>query len=167
MKVRQVAERRFAGNASIALQIVVAADRPVTDPAVQRVITKAEAVAAADPRICTVVPPQPGATISQDGRNAILLAGSAAAQQPRQEAAALGRAPVAAAAVGLANSGKHLVDVHAAPRVGGLAAGAARGTSAHGRTPRDQSEEGRSLLFQYTRRGIFGCRMSGGEVTTS
>ncbi|MFD5467758.1 MMPL family transporter [Kitasatospora sp. NPDC127059] len=78
VKVRQLAEQHFAGNASSALQIVVAADRPVTDPAVQQVIGKAEAVAAADPRISTVVPPQPGATVSQDGRTAILLAGAKA-----------------------------------------------------------------------------------------
>ncbi|MFD8705438.1 MMPL family transporter [Kitasatospora sp. NPDC059648] len=78
VKVRQLAEQHFAGNASSALQIVVAADRPVTDPAVQQVIVKAEAVAAADPRISTVVPPQPGTTISQDGRTAILLAGAQA-----------------------------------------------------------------------------------------
>ncbi|MEV0189586.1 MMPL family transporter [Kitasatospora purpeofusca] len=76
VKVRQLAEQHFAGNASTALQIVVAADRPVTDPAVQQVIGKAEAIAAADPRISTVVPPQPGATVSQDGRTAILLAGA-------------------------------------------------------------------------------------------
>ncbi|MFJ1708411.1 MMPL family transporter [Kitasatospora sp. NPDC088346] len=78
VKVRQVAEQHFAGNASTALLIVVAADRPVSEPAVQQVIGKAEAVAAADPRISTVVPPQPGATISQDGRTAILLAGAKA-----------------------------------------------------------------------------------------
>ncbi|MFE4600004.1 MMPL family transporter [Kitasatospora indigofera] len=78
VKVRQLAEQHFAGNASSALQIVVAADRPVTDPAVQQVIGKAEAIAAADPRISTVVPPQPGTTISQDGRTAILLAGAKA-----------------------------------------------------------------------------------------
>ncbi|GAA5024749.1 MMPL family transporter [Kitasatospora paranensis] len=75
---RQLAEQHFAGNASSALQIVVAADRPVTDPAVQQVIAKAGATAAADPRISTVVPPQPGATISKDGRTAILLAGAKA-----------------------------------------------------------------------------------------
>jgi len=78
VKVRQLAEQHFAGNASTALQIVVAADRPVADPAVQQVIGKAEAVAAADPRISTVVPPQSGATISKDGRTAILLAGAKA-----------------------------------------------------------------------------------------
>lgn len=78
VQVRQLAQQHFAGNASSALQIVVAADRPVTDPAVQEVIARAEAIAAADPRISTVVLPQPGSTISQDGRTAVLLAGAAA-----------------------------------------------------------------------------------------
>ncbi|MEV6210143.1 MMPL family transporter [Kitasatospora sp. NPDC051914] len=87
VKVRQVAEQHFAGNASTALQIVVAADRPVTEPAVQQVIARAGEVAAADPRISTVVPPQPGATISQDGRTAILLAGAKASPDDMVRAA--------------------------------------------------------------------------------
>ncbi|MCU7826431.1 MMPL family transporter [Kitasatospora sp. DSM 101779] len=87
VKVRQVAEQHFAGNASTALQIVVAADRPVTDPAVQQVVTKAGEIAAADPRISAVVPPQPGATISKDGRTAILLAGANASPDEMVRAA--------------------------------------------------------------------------------
>ncbi|BFV60604.1 MMPL family transporter [Kitasatospora sp. CMC57] len=87
VKVRQVAEQHFAGNASTALQIVVTADRPIGDPAVQQVITRASGIAAADPRISTVVPPQPGATISQDGRTAILLAGANASPDDMVRAA--------------------------------------------------------------------------------
>ncbi|GAA4833687.1 MMPL family transporter [Kitasatospora terrestris] len=87
VKVRQVAEQHFGGNASTALQIVVAADRPVTEPAVQQVIAKAGELAAADPRVSTVVAPQPGATISQDGRTAILLAGAKASPDDMVRAA--------------------------------------------------------------------------------
>ncbi|MEU9047721.1 MULTISPECIES: MMPL family transporter [unclassified Kitasatospora] len=94
VKVRQVAEQHFAGNASTALQIVVTADRPVSEPAVQQVIGKAEAVAAADPRISTVVPPQPGATISRDGRTAILLAGAKASPDDMVRAADALKAPL-------------------------------------------------------------------------
>ncbi|MFR9797964.1 MMPL family transporter [Streptomyces sp. MS06] len=78
VKVRQIAEKHFGGNASSALQIVVTADRPVTDPGVQAVVEKAGNLAAADPRISTVIPPQPGSTISADGRTAVLLAGAGA-----------------------------------------------------------------------------------------
>ncbi|WP_395296455.1 MMPL family transporter [Kitasatospora hibisci] len=87
VKVRQVAEQHFAGNASTALQIVIAADQPVSEPAVQQVIAKAGELAAADPRISTVVAPQPGATISQDGRTAILLAGAKASPDDMVRAA--------------------------------------------------------------------------------
>ncbi|MFD8599349.1 MMPL family transporter [Kitasatospora sp. NPDC059646] len=87
VKVRTLAEEHFAGNASSAIQIVVAADRPVTDPAVQQVVDRATALAAADSRISTVIPPQPGATISQDGRTAVLLAGAAASPDDMVRAA--------------------------------------------------------------------------------
>ena len=76
VKVRTLAEQHFGGDASSALQIVVSANRPVTDPAVQGVIARATALAKADPQVSAVVAPQPGATISPDGRTAILLAGA-------------------------------------------------------------------------------------------
>ncbi|MEV7122545.1 MMPL family transporter [Kitasatospora griseola] len=87
VKVRTLAEEHFAGNASSAIQIVVHADRPVTDPGVQQVVDRATALAAADSRISTVVPPQPGATISQDGRTAVLLAGASASPDDMVRAA--------------------------------------------------------------------------------
>lgn len=68
----------FGGNASSALQVVVSADRPVSDPAVQRVVDRATGIVQRDARIAAVVPPQPGATISADGRTAIVLAGAKA-----------------------------------------------------------------------------------------
>ncbi|NUS57417.1 MAG: MMPL family transporter [Streptomycetaceae bacterium] len=74
--VRELAQQHFGGNASSALQVVVSSDRPVDDPAVQQVLADATARLKADSRIADVVPPQPGATISPDGRTAILLAGA-------------------------------------------------------------------------------------------
>ncbi|MFF4589732.1 MMPL family transporter [Streptomyces sp. NPDC001388] len=76
--VREIAQKHFGGNASSALQVVVAADRPVTDPSVQKVIDRATAVLEDDDRIDTVIPPRPGATISADGRTAIVLGGAGA-----------------------------------------------------------------------------------------
>ncbi|MGW7444716.1 MMPL family transporter [Kitasatospora sp. NPDC054795] len=87
VQVRELAEQHFAGNASSAIQIVVAADRPVTDPAVQQVITAAGDLAAADPRVSTVIAPQPGATISPDGRTAVLIAGAKASPDDMVRAA--------------------------------------------------------------------------------
>ncbi|SDM73664.1 MMPL family transporter [Actinacidiphila guanduensis] len=74
--VRQIAQDHFGGNASTALQVVVHADRPVADPAVRKVIARAESLVRADPRVAQVLPPQPGATVSPDGRTAIVLAGA-------------------------------------------------------------------------------------------
>ncbi|MFD4657873.1 MMPL family transporter [Kitasatospora sp. NPDC058444] len=106
VQVRELAEQHFAGNASSAIQIVVAADRPVTDPAVRQVITEAGDLAAADPRISTVIAPQPGATISPDGRTAVLLAGAKASPDDMVRAADDLKEPLAA----LATDG---VSVHA------------------------------------------------------
>ncbi|WP_256090374.1 MMPL family transporter, partial [Actinacidiphila rubida] len=76
--VRQIAQQHFGGNASSAIQIVVHADKPVSDPAVQHVIGQAESMARADSRVAAVVSPQPGATISPDGHTAVILAGAKA-----------------------------------------------------------------------------------------
>ncbi|MFC4056126.1 MMPL family transporter [Actinomadura syzygii] len=76
--VRELAQRHFGGNASSALQVVVSADRPVSDPAVRRVVDRATGIVQRDARIAAVVPPRPGATISADGRTAIVLAGAKA-----------------------------------------------------------------------------------------
>ncbi|MFC5184513.1 MMPL family transporter [Actinomadura harenae] len=78
VQVRELAEKHFGGNASSALQVVVKADRPVTDPAVSGVVDRAVATLDADARVGQIVRPQPGATVSQDGRTAVILAGAAA-----------------------------------------------------------------------------------------
>ncbi|MEY9966858.1 RND superfamily putative drug exporter [Streptacidiphilus sp. MAP12-16] len=100
VQVRTLAQQHFAGNASTALQIVVTADRPVNDPAVQQVITQATGLLRADPRISAVVAPQPGATISKDGRTAILLAGAKANPDDMVRAADALKGPLAALSTG-------------------------------------------------------------------
>ncbi|OKI30689.1 MMPL family transporter [Streptomyces sp. CB03911] len=96
VKVRELADAHFGGNASSALQVVVAADRPVTDPAVTSVIERAGVLLAADPRIERVVPPEPGVTVSPDGRTAILLAGAGADTDDMVRAADDLKGPLAA-----------------------------------------------------------------------
>ncbi|WP_329500010.1 MMPL family transporter [Kitasatospora herbaricolor] len=96
VKVRELADAHFGGNASSALQVVVAADRPVADPAVASVIERAGALLAADPRIERVAPPEPGVTVSPDGRTAILLAGSGADTNDMVRAADDLKGPLAA-----------------------------------------------------------------------
>lgn len=96
VQVRELAQRHFGGNASSALQVVVTADRQVSDPAVQKVIAKATVLLEKDPRITGVVPPQQGATISRDGKAAILLAGARADSNDMVRAADDLKKPLAA-----------------------------------------------------------------------
>ncbi|MEU4686593.1 MMPL family transporter [Streptomyces xinghaiensis] len=78
VKVRELAREHFGGNASSALQVVVSADRQVTDPSVRRVIAGVVRELEADDRVSEVIRPRPGATVSPDGRTAIVLGGAAA-----------------------------------------------------------------------------------------
>jgi RND superfamily putative drug exporter len=75
---RALIDRQFAGLSSSSLQVVVhSGDRGVTDPAVQLVIIRAEAMLRGDARISRVVPPSPGLSISRDGHTAVIQAGAA------------------------------------------------------------------------------------------
>ncbi|WP_332666651.1 MMPL family transporter, partial [Aeromicrobium sp.] len=74
---RQLAQDHFGGNGSTAIQVVVhSTDGPVTEGAGKQVIARAAAMLEDDSRIAEVVQPQPGATLSEDGRTAVLLAGA-------------------------------------------------------------------------------------------
>jgi RND superfamily putative drug exporter len=78
VQARNVIAKQFAGLNSTALQVVVV-DRqaPIaTDPAAQQVIARATALLRADHRVSTVIAPQPGRSISKDGRTAIVQAGA-------------------------------------------------------------------------------------------
>ena len=79
VKAREVIAKEFQGLGSTALQVVVRdADRPIAqDPAAQKVLADATRLLEADARVSTVTQPQPGVSLSQDGRTAILQAGAA------------------------------------------------------------------------------------------
>lgn len=76
---RELARRHFGGNASSAIQVVVhSTDGPVTEGRGAATLAAVTDALEAEPRIAAVVAPQPGATLSQDGRTAIVLAGAGA-----------------------------------------------------------------------------------------
>ncbi len=77
---RNVIQKDFAGLGSSALQVVVVDHRAplASDPAARTVIDKVTAMLKADHRVSTVVPPQPGASLSPDGRTGVITAGAAA-----------------------------------------------------------------------------------------
>ncbi len=76
---RNLLAKDFAGLDSTALQVVVhnAAGSVSSDRSAQRVIAHVTSLLTADHRISTVVAPQPGLTISRDGRTAVVQAGAA------------------------------------------------------------------------------------------
>ena len=76
--VRELAVDHFGGNAGSAIQVVVHRDDgPVTEGSGQRVLAEVTKALEADPRIAEVVQPVEGATLSPDGRTALLLGGAA------------------------------------------------------------------------------------------
>jgi RND superfamily putative drug exporter len=76
---RELAQQHFGGNASTAIQVVVhSTDGPVTTGDGRQILARATALLHRDPRIAAIIQPLPGATLSQDGRTAGLLAGAAA-----------------------------------------------------------------------------------------
>lgn len=78
VQARELAQHHFGGNTSSALQVVVHGDAPLTSPAGRRVLAQVEQTLRSDHRIASVVAPRPGATLSQDGRTAIVLGGAGA-----------------------------------------------------------------------------------------
>ncbi len=76
---RELARDHFGGNDSSAIQVVVrSTDGPVTDGEGAKVLAEVTRILEAEPRIAEVIAPTPGATISQDGSTAIVLAGAGA-----------------------------------------------------------------------------------------
>ncbi|RYB96054.1 MMPL family transporter [Nocardioides glacieisoli] len=77
--VRELATESFGGNASSAIQVVVhSTDGPVTEGRGQEVIDEVSALLGDEPRIADVIAPQPGASLSEDGSTAVVLAGAGA-----------------------------------------------------------------------------------------
>jgi len=74
---RELAQEHFDGGGSTAIQVVVhSPDGPVTEGTGRAVLARATTMLEQDSRIADVIQPQPGATLSQDGRTAVLLAGA-------------------------------------------------------------------------------------------
>ncbi len=92
---RELAREHFGGNASSAIQVVVrSTDGPVTSGAGAQVLADATALLQKDDRIGDIVQPQPGATLSADGKTAVLLAGAAADPNEMVRAATDLKAPL-------------------------------------------------------------------------
>lgn len=86
--VRELAQDHFGGNASSAIQVVVHDSAgPVAEGDGAEVLARATALLEEDPRIGQVLQPQPGATLSEDGRTAVLLAGADASTDDMVRAA--------------------------------------------------------------------------------
>ena len=79
VQARNLIQRDFAGLGAAALQVVVVDHHgPIaSDPTAQTAIAKAASLLHGDSRVSTVVLPQPGVSISRDGRTAVITAGSA------------------------------------------------------------------------------------------
>ncbi|GAB3669187.1 hypothetical protein GCM10027596_41080 [Nocardioides korecus] len=77
--VRQLAQDHFGGNASSAIQVVVhAKEGTLGDPAGRKILAEVTDRLKAEPRIADVIAPQPGASLSRDGRTAVVLGGAGA-----------------------------------------------------------------------------------------
>jgi putative drug exporter of the RND superfamily len=78
VQARDLIDRNFNGLSSYALMVVVNSNSTtVGDPSFDTTIAAVERRLRADGAITTVVPPQPGASISPDGHTAIVQAGAA------------------------------------------------------------------------------------------
>ena len=77
VQVRDLAQEHFGGNASHAIQVVVhSPDAPLTEGGGPEVLAAVTRVLESDDRLAAIVPPVPGATLSEDGRTAVVLVGA-------------------------------------------------------------------------------------------
>lgn len=78
VKARELVDRNFQGLSSSALQVVVhSPTKTVADPSFQQTIASAQRTLKADPRVASVIAPQPGESISRGGHTAVIRAGAA------------------------------------------------------------------------------------------
>jgi RND superfamily putative drug exporter len=98
VQARAIIERDFSGLGATALQVVVVDHRsPIaSDPQAQATLSKATHLLQSDHRISTVVQPQAGVSLSQDGRTAVITAGAAANSNDMVKAADALAAPLGA-----------------------------------------------------------------------
>lgn len=77
VEARTILDEKFAGMSSSALQVVIVSDSSATGSTeFDSVVAKATKILNEEESVDTVVPPQPGATLSQDGKTAVLQAGA-------------------------------------------------------------------------------------------
>ncbi len=75
--VRDLAQEHFGGNASHAIQVVVhSTDQPLSQGTGPDVIAEVTAILEDEPRLAEVIAPVPGASLSEDGKTAVVLAGA-------------------------------------------------------------------------------------------
>ncbi|MBF6134746.1 MMPL family transporter [Nocardia otitidiscaviarum] len=75
--VRDLAQEHFGGNASHAIQVVVhSTDGALDSGDGPAVLAEVITVLKGEPRLAEVIPPMPGASLSQDGKTAVVLAGA-------------------------------------------------------------------------------------------
>jgi RND superfamily putative drug exporter len=95
--VRDLVQKEFGGLNSTGLMVVVHTPSvTVNDAAAKQTIAKATALLKDDDRIAQIAPPQPGMTLSADGRTAILMAGANADSNEMVRAADDLKEPLAA-----------------------------------------------------------------------
>ncbi len=99
---RNVIQRDFHGLGASALQVVVVdrAGQISSDPAARAVIAKVTNLLRAESTVSTVVEPQPGVSISPDGRTGIITAGAAAGPNAMVKAAQQLAGPIGRAGSG-------------------------------------------------------------------
>ncbi len=95
---RAIVEKDFSGLGATGLQVVVVDHHgPIaSDPQAQAIMAKATTLLRNDPRVSAVVPPEPGVSLSGDGRTAVVTAGSAADSNKMVQAADALAKPVGA-----------------------------------------------------------------------
>ncbi|NLG47728.1 MMPL family transporter [Gordonia sp. (in: high G+C Gram-positive bacteria)] len=75
---RELAVEHFGGQASSAIQVVLASEQPLTEGDGPRILAEVTEKLQADDRISEIVAPMPGATLSPDGKTGVVLAGAGA-----------------------------------------------------------------------------------------
>ena len=77
VRARSAIERGFPGLSSSALTVVVhSRSATASAPEFRQALRRVERVLAADPRVASVQPPRPGASVSRDGHTAVVTAGA-------------------------------------------------------------------------------------------
>jgi putative drug exporter of the RND superfamily len=109
VQVRELVDREFGGLSSSALMVVVHSEHESFDSApFWNAVARAERTLRAEPAVASVVRPQPGVSVSRDGRTAVIQAGAArdsndmvrAAEELKADLATIGGADVSVSLTG-------------------------------------------------------------------